>query len=155
VRYKELLYSQQIGTRSKSTARWLQEKGSLTDSPIKDDSWLLSLRVYASPLAVRQVTYAILERIPVPLIRLSTLCALLTCTLLFASCDAGGSSIGVDSEDPPPPPDDGGSNTASIQITAEANGEEVQLQWSGSNLDQAVAYRLYRGGQPTSNHRTS
>jgi fibronectin type 3 domain-containing protein len=55
--------------------------------------------------------------------------------------------MAVEDEDPPPPPDDGGSNTASIQITAEADGEEVQVQWSGSNLDEATVYRLYRGLQ--------
>lgn len=64
--------------------------------------------------------------------------ALIACALLLASCDAGGSMTGEHE----PAPDEG---AASIQLTAEADGETVALEWSGSNLDDATSYRLYRG----------
>ena len=71
------------------------------------------------------------------------LCAVFAVTFLIAGCDAGGSSMPVE-DDPGPPPGENPNTSASIEITAEADGEVVNLQWSGSNLDQAARYRLYR-----------
>lgn len=58
---------------------------------------------------------------------------LLCLVVLLACCDANGPSM--PEQDP---------QAASIQLAAEPDGETVQLEWSGSNLESAVSYRLFR-----------
>jgi mono/diheme cytochrome c family protein len=61
-------------------------------------------------------------------------------TFIAVGCDSGGPQTDPTEPAPEPP-------SASVQLTAESDGEEVALTWTAQNLTAAGGYRIFRGGE--------